>query len=337
MQAVWYLQTVNGTTINLDLSITAWYNLVTIEVGAIQRMQQYFENREFIKAENITGEQNKNKRHENIILANERIDKNWNSENYKINNSTFAKMGLRGAKFSNDDLRFNVFIDCYFKKACFDNVNFTSSIFINCNFDEITLINCTFDYCRFEGCFIEYSDLLPSLSKRPNIRWELCKNLSIECLNLGNEKEYRNYFFEEKKASEEYYWKKFWHKGNDKYYKKYNAMDQLSGLWNFILSKANKFLWGYGEKLTRLLFNVVLVHIVFIIGYYFSIRNVSEEVEMTWGIASYMSLSNFFTVTCDYTPDGLMYKILSVAEGGIGIVLMGFFVAALFRYINRRG
>ena len=180
MQAVWYLQTVNGTTINLDLSITAWYNLVTIEVGAIQRMQQYFENREFIKVENITGEQNKNKRHENIILANERIDKNWNSENYKINNSTFAKMGLRGAKFSNDDLRFNVFIDCYFKKACFDNVNFTSSIFINCNFDEITLINCTFDYCRFEGCFIEYSDLLPSLSKRPNIRWELCKNLSIE-------------------------------------------------------------------------------------------------------------------------------------------------------------
>ena len=89
MQAVWYLQTVNGTTINLDLSITAWYNLVTIEVGAIQRMQQYFENREFIKVENITGEQNKNKRHENIILANERIDKNWNSENYKINNSTF--------------------------------------------------------------------------------------------------------------------------------------------------------------------------------------------------------------------------------------------------------
>ena len=58
---------------------------------------------------------------------------------------------------------------------------------------------------------------------------------------------------------------------------------------------------------------------------------------MTWGIAWYMSLSNFFTVTCDYTPDGFAYKFLSVFEGGIGIVLMGFFVAALFRYINRRG
>lgn len=48
-------------------------------------------------------------------------------------------------------------------------------------------------------------------------------------------------------------------------------------------------------------------------------------------------LSNFFTVTCEYTPDVFLYKVLSVMEGGIGIVLMGFFVAALFRYINRRG
>ena len=58
---------------------------------------------------------------------------------------------------------------------------------------------------------------------------------------------------------------------------------------------------------------------------------------MTWLIAGYMSLSNFFTVTCEYTQDVVVYKVLSVMEGGIGIVLMGFFVAALFRYIKRRG
>lgn len=298
-------------------------------------MQQYFENRKLSNIDEIKKEQNK--KHENVVIANERIDKNWNSDNYKINNSTFAKVGFRESKFSNDDLRFNVFIDCYFKKACFDNVNFSTSIFIDCNFDEATFINCTFDYCRFEGCFIKFNNLFPSLSKRPNIRWELCKNLSIECLKLGYEKEYRNYFFAEKEASEQYYWKKFWHKGNDKYYKKYNAMDQLNGLWNYILSKANRFLWGYGEKLTRLLFNVIIVHIAFTLGYYYSIKKVAENVEMTWGIAHYMSLCNFFTVSCDYTPGGLIYELLSVTEGGIGIILMGFFVAALFRYINRRG
>lgn len=297
-------------------------------------MQQYFENRIFKSFLDIKDE---NSKHENIILANERIDSQWQSENYKINNSTFAKMGFRDAKFSNDDLRFNVFIDCYFKKAKFENVNFTSSIFINCNFDEVTLINCTLDYCKFDGCFIQYKYLSESLSKRPNIRWELCKNLSLECLKLGHEDEYRRYYFAEKEASEQYFWKKFWHKGNEHYYRKYNGIDRLSGLWNYILSRASRLLWGYGEKLTRLVFNIIFVLIIFTVGYYVSIEQVSEKINMTWGIAIYMSLSNFFTVTCDYTLEGLTYKVFSVLEGGMGIILMGFFVAALFRYINRRG
>lgn len=62
-------------------------------------MQQYFENRESIKIEEITSS-NLSKVYENIILANERIDKKWNSKNYIINNSTFAKIGFREACFS---------------------------------------------------------------------------------------------------------------------------------------------------------------------------------------------------------------------------------------------
>lgn len=297
-------------------------------------MQQYFENRTLKKYEDIKSE---NTKQDSIILANQRIDTEWQSKNYKINNSTFAKMGFLKSRFSNDDLCFNVFLDCYFKRTRFENINFTGSVFINCNFDEAVFINCTFDYCKFDNCFIKYEDLVQSLSNRPNIRWELCKNLSLKCLELGYEDEYRKYYFAEKDASEQYYWKKFWHKGTEEYYRKYNGIDRLSGLWNYLLSKANKFLWGYGEKLTRLIVNIVVVLITFAIGYYISIDKVASNVNMNWGIASYMSLSNFFTVTCDYTPEGLTYKMLSVAEGGIGIVLMGFFVAALFRYINRRG
>lgn len=297
-------------------------------------MQQYFENRRLIACEDIGADK---VHQEGIILANQRIDSKWKSENYKINNSTFAKMGFLQSNFSNDDLRFNVYIDCYFKRTRFENVNFTGSIFINCNFDEAVFMNCTFDYCRFEDCFIRYDDLVESLSNRPNIRWELCKNLSLQCLELGYEDEYRKYFFAEKEASEQYYWKKFWHKGTEVYYKKYNGRDRISGLWNYLLSRANKLLWGYGERLTRLIWNIVITLIVFSVCYYIGIDMVGDNISMTWGIASYMSLSNFFTVTCDYSPNSIFYKTLSVAEGGVGIILMGFFVAALFRYINRRG
>jgi len=301
-------------------------------------MQQYFENREkesFKKLiENKDGE---NKIIENKVYVNERPDKNWNSNNYIVHNSTFAKMGFREAKFNDDDLKFNVFIDCYFKRAKFNNVNFTGSLFINCNFDEVTLINCVFDYCKFENCIIQYKYLKESLAERANIRWEICKNMSLECLKLGQENEYRKYFFEEKKASETYYLKKFWHKGSDTYYKKYNGVDQLTGFVDYVLSKLNKLLWGYGEMISRLIINIVIVLGMFTVGYYMSVDVVGGSTKMTIPIALYISISNFFTVTCSYISDESIYKVLSIAEGGVGIVLMGFFVAALFRFINRRG
>ena len=79
-------------------------------------MQQYFENRRLIACEDIGADK---VHQEGIILANQRIDSKWKSENYKINNSTFAKMGFLQSNFSNDDLRFNVYIDCYFKRTRF--------------------------------------------------------------------------------------------------------------------------------------------------------------------------------------------------------------------------
>ena len=62
-------------------------------------MQQYFENRTLKKYEDIKSE---NTKQDSIVLANQRIDAEWQSKNYKINNSTFAKMGFLKSRFSND-------------------------------------------------------------------------------------------------------------------------------------------------------------------------------------------------------------------------------------------
>lgn len=298
-------------------------------------MQQYFEGRTYVECPLSYFQSNT--KEENKIIANERVDGKWKSERFVINNSTFAKMGFKGAKFNSDDMKFNVFIDCYFKYAVFNNVDFTNSIFINCNFGEVTIINCIFEYCTFENCIIEYKYLKESLSSRPNIRWKLCRNLSLECLKLGDEYNYRKYFYEEKSSSESYYWEKFWHKGNDLYYNKYNWVDQCNGLANYVLSKLNKVLWGYGERISRLIMNILIVHCLFVLSYLCCVRELTGSVEMSLPIAIYISMCNFFTITCDYNSVELSYKILSVVEGGLGILLTGFFGASLFRYINRRG
>ena len=64
-----------------------------------------------------------------------------------------------------------------------------------------------------------------------------------------------------------------------------------------------------------------------------------DGMALNWYDGLYISLSNFFTMSpvANYTfPHPSEYEIVSVTEGGIGVILVGFFVAAVFRYINRR-
>lgn len=322
-------------------------------------MEQFFENRKLITFEelktlvyqkfDISDPIDKSKTRinkiENIILANERIDKKWYSDHYYINNSTFAKIGFKESKFNNDDLRFNTFIDCYFKGAEFLNVDFNTCIFINCTFDESNFMNCNFSYCDFRDCYIQYEKIKECLPQFPNTRWSICKNLSLECLKAGNDVDYRKFFFDEKNASEKYYWYKFWHENNG-YYNKYNGTEQIVGLYQFIASKLNKWIWGYGEKLSRLLFNIILTIVLFGFGYYFLCGFDGNLIH-----ALYISFCNFLTIS----PDGLSsistinpepqtfsnfnlarYNYLSLLESIMGITFIGFFIAALFRHINRR-
>lgn len=64
-----------------------------------------------------------------------------------------------------------------------------------------------------------------------------------------------------------------------------------------------------------------------------------EGKALRWYDGLYISLSNFFTMSpvASYTfPNSWAYEFASVSEAGIGVIFVGFFVAAVFRYINRR-
>ena len=95
-------------------------------------MQQYFEGRTYVECPLSYFQSNT--KEENKIIANERVDGKWKSERFVINNSTFAKMGFKGAKFNSDDMKFNVFIDCYFKYAVFTLLltSLIMLIFVSC-------------------------------------------------------------------------------------------------------------------------------------------------------------------------------------------------------------
>ncbi|MFF5818078.1 ion channel [Lysinibacillus capsici] len=297
----------------------------------------YIEDKERKKVIELT----ENTKHENIYLINERPDDGFDKSNLTINQSTFSQMGFKKSQFKNSNLSHNIFMDCYFKDARMEQVSLVGSKFINCTFDNITLISCDFRYATFENCYIDFKDMLPNLPNLPsfhNVRWKMCTNLALECLKAGNSENYKLYFYEEKKASEKHYWEMF-RKKESYYRRKYGAWDSLVGLFKYTASKFNKLFWGYGENIWQLVAMMLVTISVFTLflyktNFYENGNKVSQKLEL--GESLYISVCNFFTIGSGYTTTDTYSRILTACEGFVGMIIMGFFIAALFRFINRR-
>jgi hypothetical protein len=277
---------------------------------------------------------------EDMYFSNQREEKGYKILNSKVNQSTFMSIGLEKAYISNVDFSHCVFIDCYFKKAQFTNVSFTNCKFIKCNFKDVNLVSIDFRYAKFNDCFIDYDKIKVSLPKEKNLRWELCTNLALESLRLGNDDEFRKFYFAEKEASEQHNLAKFTKK-EDYYKTHYSSWQSIEGFLKYIFSKMSKHLWGYGEKISYLIVNMFIVIFGFAAVYFFQgekfkINGSSELVDIDVVDSVYVSICNFITISSDITTSNHFIRNLTAIEGFAGVVLMGFFVAALFRFINRR-
>ncbi len=299
-------------------------------------MLQYFSGRTEIKVSDIS--ENLDQQIEDKIFSNERVDTDWDKSHIKVFNSTFAKMGFRGSQFKQCDLSFCIFIDCYFKKAIFDQVRFISCVFINCNFDMATFSNCDFRYATFENCFIPYVQMKNNLPhKEENLCADLCRNLSLQCLKLGEVDDYKLYLFEERAAGETHSIRKLFHESNS-YYSKYSFIEGIGGLFDFIRSKISKYLWGYGERMASLLRCMIIVILFYGYIFYINATHIVFEnvISHTIVAAIYLSACNFFSFSGSDVFRTQLLQFVGLSEYIFGVTLMGFFVAALFRQINRR-
>ncbi len=302
-------------------------------------MNEYILEKEFKTLESITTS-SEDQKIENFYFANERPSSEFKIKNRVINHCSFLNLGLKSASIDNTDFSHCVFIECYFKKSFFSQVNFTNCKFIKCNLEDVNVISSNFNYALFKDCYIDFEVIQASLPKSSNLRWRLCTNLALEALRLGNDLQFRKYFFAEKASSEQHFLSMFTKK--EEYYKKhYSGWQSIEGLFKFITSKLSKRLWGYGEKISYLIFNILFVIIAFSSFYFFSgsVFKINGNANLTSiGVVDsiYFSLCNFITITSDITSANQFVRNLTAVEGFLGVMLMGFFIAALFRFINRR-
>ncbi|MCO1600018.1 pentapeptide repeat-containing protein [Desulfosporosinus nitroreducens] len=275
------------------------------------------------------------------VFANERPDKTLKLNHLDIRDCTFANMGFRESEFKECDLSHNIFISCYFKNTNLNQVNFVGSKFINCNFDGVKMQHCDMIYTIFEDCCIDFNLVFNSLPSEYNLREKLCKNLAIECLRAGRDEDYKRFFFQERLAREDHYFETF-RLDQKTYYKIKSNNDKIIAFFRYITSKMSRYVWGYGENIYQLFGVMFLVNWIYSIIYWksgnvflYTIGN-EEKFEIDYYNSFYHSICNFFTVSSGLYTDNNITKIIMMSQYFIGVVFTGFFIASLYKNINRR-
>ncbi|MGG7195399.1 pentapeptide repeat-containing protein [Clostridium butyricum] len=275
------------------------------------------------------------------LFSNERPDSNFKKEKLDIQHSTFTNIGFREANIKNSNLSHNVFVSCYFKKSNIWNVNFTGCTFINCKFDDVDIEHSDFIYANFENCYIMYDIMYNNLPREFNLRENLCRNFSMECIKAGMDDDYKKYYFEERKAREKNYYEIF--RLNTKpYYKDNNMYQKIIAFFKYMQSKVSKVLWGYGENIWQLICSMLFINMIYVIIYMFFGESFSSQVDTDVNFkfnilnAIYFSISNFFTSSSGYYANNLSLRIIILSQYFVGVTFIGCFTAALYRNINRR-
>lgn len=294
-------------------------------------LQEYF----FGKSECVLKEiKDDTKIQENILCCNERIDAEGNFENLEIKHSTFANIGLYKSKFIRCKFQQCVFIECYFRYAELQYIDFTGCKFIKCNFGSTKIENSTFMYASFEQCYIKYDILkfnFPLIEN--NLTWKLCLNMERECLNIGDASDADKYFWAAKNAADRNL-KDIILLRNTYERDRYNIINQCKAFYRLVLSKLNRFVWGYGESIYKLIRSSFLVIILYAVFYYKSSALQPSHVSNLYESILF-SLQIFFNLSPTYDVATVL-KTAIISEGVFGVIFLGLTITAFFRFINRR-
>ncbi len=259
------------------------------------------------------------------LFINEAFPDNNELEDIKVNSSIFQNIGFLETKFKFDNLERNIFEECYFRKAQFQLTSLQGSKFKSCNFSQAKFENCNLEYVLFENCAIDFNNIKSSLPEKLNLRKNLCKNLAMEHLKLGNTKEYKKFFFEEREVSRKFHLEKFIFKSE--YIKqKYNLEDALTGFFSYLLITFDKLLWGYGEKVTIVLKNIIILNIIFYVWFILIFRN-SQINDVKDLVLNFFNFTSFNSTRIPWAV--IFHKLL-------GLIFTGLLITTLFRRINKR-
>ena len=274
---------------------------------------------------------------QDITISNKRLDSRLIG-NKSVKLSRFLDIGFKGSDIADCNFNHGRFERCYFRNAKFRNVSLKNCSFKDCNFHEATFVDCHFDYSEFENCNITFEQLENCFPPFENLRMELARNLRINAQNRGDPADYRKFLKIEISASKVYNRRKAF--GNIPYYReRYHTIDaRLSGLVTYLRLELEGYFWGHGEAPFRVLLTGALLVLLFGIVFY-ALKADIQNLPTSANFLDYLGLSLATLATGSYGNVVLLTteaRLLATVERASGVVIFGFFVAALYRSISKR-
>ncbi|TKJ36170.1 MAG: hypothetical protein CEE38_12130 [Planctomycetes bacterium B3_Pla] len=249
----------------------------------------------------------------------------------------FVRVGLKNATLVKLIFHRCVFEDCYLRGVKFQNVDFTGSTFKECNLERTRMDSCGFRYARFSKCLLNYDEILHSLPTEPNLAIGLLKSLRCNAIEMGNKDIADRLLSRQIDIEQQDLRKQIW--GPTEYYKEhYKGVDRLLSLLKLVRLRISGLFWGHGLRIMRLFISAVLLIVLFASLYQFfgTFTKANEIVQNNFPMSLYLSTVTFTTLGHPaYSPNTTFTYILCAFESILGVVYLGFLVAALYRKLSR--
>jgi len=256
----------------------------------------------------------------------------------------YTGCGFLRAQFTGARVAHSTFANCYFRLADFTDAEFSHCVFVDCNFDEAIFVRTRLSYSEFRNCSVTFQQLKQCLELHDvNLLRDTAQSLKVNAQSRGMNDDSRSFLLIELKASERHNFLKGWPPAGSWQQRKYaDAVDRWAGRWKWGALVFGRLFWGHGERPLRVAAIAGAVVILFSALYYLvpgvSISNLSQVLGRENGL-DYVGFSLATLVSSSYgdaISSSRIARILSTTEAALGLVLLGFFVSALFRRISRR-
>ena len=276
---------------------------------------------------------------ENMLFAAEKRDGEL-LEAVEFAHCTFANVSFKDAQLKQCRFVNCAFLNCYFRKTIIQGSTFLGCKFISCEFPKVTVQSSDFKYSKFSQCHIAFDELEHSLPREPNLREELCHELSMASDSIGDNRDARRFRLKAIEARTEHLTaavlgRSNWYETHYAGLRKVTAFGDLVGHW------LNGIVWGHGEKWWVLLRNLVILAFIAFPSILWSVSSGlnGKGQELTVWEVIWLSVTTIIPVngvTSSVEATTLMAKLTLVAEGFVGIIAAGLFVALFVRSIVKR-